>query len=117
MVEYGAILIFFAASAAVAALLLGLTMVLGPKRPNPAKAQPFECGRAPISLPGGRVPVKFYAMAMLFIVLDVELVFLFPWAVVFRQVGIAGFVSMALFLFVLVLGYLYAWRKGALEWE
>ncbi len=117
MIEYGSILIFFGASAAVAALLLGLTMLLGPKRPNPVKAQPFECGRAPLSLPGGRFPVKFYIMAMLFIVLDVELVFLFPWAVVFKQVGVVGFVSMLLFLFVVALGYLYAWRKGALEWE
>lgn len=117
MIEYLGILIVFAMAAAVAGGFLVLTSILGPKKPSPTKAEPFECGEPPFMRPGGRFPVKFYLLAMLFILFDIELVFLFPWAVVFRQLGWVGYFEMLLFLGVVILGFIYAWCKGALEWE
>ena len=111
------ILITFIFSAGVAGLFILLASLLGPKRPNPAKAEPFECGEKPFSLPEGRLPVRFYLVDMLFVLFDVELVFFFPWAVVYRELGIFGFLEMIVFLFFLVLGFLYAWKKGALEFK
>lgn len=115
--EYASILILGVLAAGVATLMLVANHFLGPRRPNPVKAQPFECGVDPIALPAGRFPVHFYVVAMLFVVFDVELVFLFPWAVVMRQLGWLGLVEMALFLLIVVAGFVYAWKNGALEWE
>ena len=117
MREYLGILIVFVIAAAIAGGFILLTSLLGPKKPSLVKQQPFECGVEPIMRPGGRFPVKFYLLAMLFILFDIELVFLFPWAVVFRSLGWGGYLEMLLFLAVVVLGFLYAWKKGALEWE
>ena len=111
------ILIFFIFSAGLAGSFLFLASVLGLKRPSPAKDRPFECGETPFSLPEGRLPVRFYLVAMLFVLFDVELIFLFPWAVVYRQLGWFGFVEMLVFLFFITLGFLYAWKKGALEFR
>ena len=111
------ILIVFIFSAAFAGLFVVLASILGPKRPNAAKQEPFECGENPFSLPEGKLPVRFYLTAMLFVLFDVELVFFFPWAVVFRELGWFGFIEMAVFLFFIVLGFLYAWKKGALEFR
>ena len=111
------ILITFIFAAGITGIFILLATVLGPKRPNPVKAQPFECGETPFSLPEGRMPVRFYLVAMLFVLFDVELVFLFPWAVVYRQLGVLGFVEMLLFLGLLTLGFVYAWKKGALEFR
>ena len=111
------ILITFLFAAALAGLFILLASTLGPKKPNLRKSEPFECGKEPFSLPEGRLPVRFYLVAMLFVLFDVELVFFFPWAVVYRQLGIFGFVEMVVFLFFLVLGFLYAWKKGALEFK
>ena len=91
--------------------------LIGPQRPNLNKSKPFECGVEPIALPAGLIPVHFYVMAMLFVVFDVELVFLFPWAVVLEELGWFGLLEMALFLGIVVAGFVYAWKKGALEWE
>lgn len=115
--EYVGLLLVMALSAAVATVMLLANQLLGPKRPHPTKAKPFECGVEPIALPAGRLPVHFYVMAMLFVVFDVELVFLFPWAVVLRELRWFGLLEMALFLGVVVAGFAYAWKKGALEWE
>ncbi len=117
MLEYVAIIFAFLFALALAALLLTLPKVLSPKFPSEAKSKPFECGKEPFSLPHGKIPVHFYILAMLFIVFDVELVFLFPWAVTFRETGLFGLVEMAVFLGFVVLGFCYAWKKGALEWE
>ena len=111
------VLIFFLFSLGAAGLFILLATLLGPKRPNPAKAEPFECGEKPFSLPEGRLSVRFYLVAMLFVLFDVELVFFFPWAVVYRRLGVFGFLEMMVFLFLLVLGFLYAWKKGALEFR
>ncbi len=117
MIEYVAIIFAFLFALALAGLLLTLPKVLSPKVPTEAKSRPFECGKEPFSLPQGRVPVHFYIVAMLFIVFDVELVFLFPWAVTFRETGLFGLAEMAVFLGFVILGFCYAWKKGALEWE
>ena len=117
MLEYVAIIFAFIFALALAGLLLTLPKVLSPKVPSEAKSKPFECGKEPFFLPQGQIPVHFYILAMLFIVFDVELVFLFPWAVTFKETGLFGLLEMAFFLGFVILGYWYAWKKGALEWE
>ena len=117
MLEYIAIIFAFGFALSLCALLLGLPKLLAPSHPSEAKSKPFECGMEPISLPGGNSPMHFYIVAMLFIVFDVELVFLFPWAVMFRQLGIFGLVEMAVFMGFVVLGFCYVLKKRALEWE
>jgi NADH-quinone oxidoreductase subunit A len=117
MLEYVGILLLAVLSAMVATVMLMANRWWGPNRPNPIKAQPFECGVDPIALPAGRLPVHFYVLAMLFVVFDVELVFLFPWAVVLKELGWFGLVEMALFLGIVVAGFVYAWKKGALDFE
>lgn len=117
MLEYIAIIFTFLFALGLAAFLLAIPKLLAPKHPSAVKSQPFECGQEPFSLPGGNMPIHFYMVAMLFIVFDVELVFLFPWAVNFRDLGVFGLAEMAFFLGFVVLGYVYVWKKGALEWE
>jgi NADH-quinone oxidoreductase subunit A len=117
MLEYVAIIFAFIFAFGLAAFLLTAPRFLSPKFPSVAKSRPFECGQAPFSLPHGQIPVHFYILAMLFIIFDVELVFLFPWAVTFREMGLIGLFEMAFFMGFVILGYWYAWKKGALEWE
>lgn len=97
--------------------LIWITVILGPKSTSPAKEQPFETGMVPFGVLRSRVPVKFYLVALLFVVFDLELTFLFPWAIVYRELGVAGFVSMMLFLGFLLLTLVYAWKKGVLSWK
>ncbi|MBI2094948.1 MAG: NADH-quinone oxidoreductase subunit A [Candidatus Omnitrophica bacterium] len=116
--EYLGILATFLLAAAIAGLILALNALLGPKRPvSAAKAEPFECGVAPFAVATGHLSVKFYLVAMLFILFDVEIVWFFPWAVILRELRWTGILEMFSFVFVLALGFLYAWKKGALEWE
>ena len=117
MIEYASILLLAVLTAGVALIMLFANALFGPKRPNPAKAQPFECGKDPISRPAGRLPVHFYVAAMLFVVFDVELVFLFPWAVLARELGWFGLAEMGFFLAIVVVGFVYAWKRGALEFK
>ena len=117
-VEYLGLLITFGLSLGIACLMLGLNALLGPKNKSSAvKSEPFECGVEPLSKAAGQFSIRFYLMAMLFILFDVELVFLFPWAVLFREMGVFGLIEMAFFMGFVVLGFCYVWRKGALEWE
>jgi NADH-quinone oxidoreductase subunit A len=103
---------------AFAVLSLAASALLRPHRPTPAKVAPYECGITPIRLPASeRFPVKFYVTAMLFIVFDIEAIFLFPWAVAFRELGLFGLVEMVVFVGLLFVAYLYVWQKGGLEWE
>ena len=115
MMEYVGILILGALAAAVGLFMLFANALFGPRRPSRVKTQPFECGRDPFALPAGRLPIHFYVIAMLFVVFDVELVFLFPWAVLARELGWFGLAEMAFFILVLIAGFLYAWKQGALE--
>jgi len=117
MLEYASLLIVFAVAAGIAAVLLISSSILGPYRPSAAKSQPFECGEQPFQLPQGGWPIKFYVLAMLFIVFDVELVFLFPWAVLVRELGWFGLGAMFSFMGFVIAGFVYAWKKGALELE
>lgn len=94
-----------------------LTSVLGPKSSSPAKSEPFEMGEKPFRIVKGHVPIQFYLIALLFVVFDVELTFLFPWALVFRELGLTAFISMGLFLTLLVLTLVYALKKGVLSWS
>ncbi len=117
MLEYLGIIFAFLFALGMAALLLAIPGLLAPKMANDVKSQPFECGKKPFSLPGGQVPVHFYIVAMLFIIFDVEMVFLFPWAVLFRELGVFGLIEIGVFMAFVVLGFWYVWKKGALEWE
>ena len=115
--DYVPILMVFAVSAVVAGALLGIPLLIAPKRILPIKQEPFECGKDPVMLPEGRFAIKFSTIAIFFIIFDIELVFVWPWAAMYRQLGWFGFVEMLVFLGILMLGFLYIWRKRGLEWE
>lgn len=106
--------IFFFAGVVVLAMLL-IAQKIGPKSFNPAKAEPFESGNPPRGDARIRFSVKFYLVAMLFLIFDIEVVFLYPWAIYFRELGVYGLVTMGIFLLILVAGYVYVWKRGALE--
>ena len=114
---YLAVLFSFTVALLVAGVLLGAGAFLRPWRPSPVKEEAFECGNVSSGPAWGRFSVKFYLTAILFIVFDVEVVFLYPWALLFRRLAVFGFVEMMIFLVVLTLGLIYVWRKGALEWD
>ncbi|NWG12443.1 MAG: NADH-quinone oxidoreductase subunit A [Acidobacteria bacterium] len=101
----------------IAGLFIVCSAVLGPRKRSPVKDTPFECGLPSEGTVRNPVPVRFYLMALLFILFDVELAFLFPWAVVFRNLGVFGFLEMLVFFVVVGAGFVYAWKIGALEWE
>jgi NADH-quinone oxidoreductase subunit A len=115
--EYTGIVLTFVLAAALGVAFIALASTLGPKKPSAVKSEPFECGEVPFAIPLGRLSIKFYLIAILFIVFDVELVFLYPWAVVFRSLGTVGLVEIVIFLGVLMAGFYYAWDNGALEWQ
>ena len=117
MNEYIGIIVAFVLAGAIAGAMVLLASTLGRKRPSVVKLEPFECGMTPFSLPGGKLAIKFYLTAILFILFDVELVFLYPWAVVYRKLGMLGLVEMGVFLGILMVGFVYAWDNGALEWQ
>ena len=117
MTEYLGIVVAFLIAGGFAGLNVILAQVLGPKKPTAVKSEPFECGQVPFSLPVGRLSIKFYLTAILFILFDVELVFLYPWAVVYRGLGLVGLTQMVIFLGVLMVGFFYAWDNGALDWK
>ena len=117
MSEYVGLVIFFVLAGTVAGAFVLLSSVLGPKKPSFVKSEPFECGVRPFSLPVGHLSIRFYLTAILFILFDVELVFLYPWAVVYRALGAWGLAEMVIFLGVLMVGFFYAWDNGALEWQ
>jgi NADH-quinone oxidoreductase subunit A len=116
--EYLPILLLAVLAFLFAALSLFVSSLLRPNRPTPAKLMPYESGIVPERLPRGeRFSVKFYVVAMLFIIFDIETIFLFPWAVGFRRLGLFGLVEMAIFIGLVFVVYLYVWRSGGLDWE
>jgi NADH-quinone oxidoreductase subunit A len=117
MIEYTTILMVFAFAAVVAGALLFIPSLLAPRRLTPVKAEPFECGKDPIEVAEGRFAIKFSTVAILFILIDIELLFVWPWAALYRDLGWFGFAEMLIFLAILMLGFLYIWRKGGLQWE
>ena len=111
------ILIFIGIAVGLASAMLIASLLIARQKPDPEKLSPYECGFEPFEDARGRFDVRFYLVAILFIIFDLEVAFLFPWAVAFGDVGLFGFWSMVLFLGVLTIGFIYEWRKGALEWE
>jgi NADH-quinone oxidoreductase subunit A len=91
--------------------------LVGEKKPTAVKLAPYECGMPPVGSAHAKFSVKFYIIAMLFIVFDIEVVFMYPWAVMFKRLGLFGFAEMGVFILILLVGYIYVWKKGALEWE
>src|SRR6266496_4056317 len=115
---YVPILILAGVAGAFAVLSIAVSASLRPTHPRPAKLSPYECGIEPVRLPRSeRFPVKFYVVAMLFIIFDIETIFLFPWAVAFRHLGLFGLVEMIVFIGLVFVAYLYVWQKGGLDWE
>ena len=108
-------LFFFAALVVLGLLVVAQTV--GPKKPSAVKAEPFESGNPPKGDARIRFPVKFYLIAMLFLIFDLEAVFLYPWAVWFRRLGVFGLVEMGIFLIIATVGFIYAWKKGALDMD
>lgn len=117
LAEYFPILLFILVGLAVGVAPMALGKLLGPSRPDPAKLSPYECGFEAFEDARMKFDVRYYLVAILFILFDLEIAFLFPWAVALNDIGLAGFVSMMLFLAILVVGFVYEWMKGALEWE
>jgi len=114
---YLPIMVLLGISIAFAVASATLSGLIGVKKPSEVKLAPYECGMPPVGTARERFPVKFYIIAMLFIVFDLETVFMYPWAVMFRKLGMFGFYEMGVFILILLVGYIYVWRKGALEWE
>ena len=115
--EYLPIVILAGLAFLFAVASLAVSALLRPRRPTPAKLAPYECGIVPEREPSERFPVKFYVIAMLFIIFDIETIFLFPWAVTFRQLGLFGLVEMTLFIGLVFVAYVYVWQRGGLEWD
>lgn len=117
MAEYFFISLFAVVAIVVVAVLLVLSTILGPKNPSPQKLIPYECGIVPQEEAKGRYPVRFATIAMLFIIFDVEVVFMYPWAVALDELKIFGLVEMIIFILILGVGYVYIWGRGGLEWD
>jgi NADH-quinone oxidoreductase subunit A len=117
LASYLPILILFLIATFIAVFVIVASSLLGPRRSTARKLAPYESGMEPIGQAIRRVPVKFYVVAMLFIVFDIEVVFFYPFALVFRQLGVPGLVAMGVFFMALVVGFIYEWKKGALRWE
>ena len=117
-IEFLPVLFMVAGIVLVALATLFVSSLLRPSNPYPAKNMPYECGMDPAGeAAGGRFRVQFFIVAILFVVFDVETMFLFPWAVVLKEIGLVGYIEMLVFILLLLVGFAYAWLKGALEWE
>jgi NADH-quinone oxidoreductase subunit A len=110
------ILLMIALGAGFAVFSVFLSSLLGPKKPTPEKLAPYECGMPPVGDARERQSVKFYLTAMIFLLFDIEVAFLYPWAMALRDLGWSGFIQVVLFMGLLTFGYIYVWRKGALDW-
>jgi NADH-quinone oxidoreductase subunit A len=117
LVDYVPIFIFFVVAVGFSLGVVFLSAIFGKRKVTPQKMIPYECGMDPIGQARKRFSVKFYIIAMLFIIFDIEAVFLYPWAVVFKDLKVFGLVEMAVFIGIILVGFLYVWKKGALEWE
>jgi len=115
--NYLPVLIFLAVGITVGAVMITMGFVLGTRRPDSEKLSPYECGFEAFEDARMKFDVRYYLVAILFIIFDLEIAFLFPWAVVLDKIGMVGLLAMVVFLGVLVVGFIYEWKKGALEWE
>ena len=117
LTEYFPVLLFLAVSAIIGIALIVIGNLLGPRKPTAEKSAPYECGFEAFEDARMRFDVRYYLIAILFIIFDLEIAFVFPWATVFGKLGVVGLVEMGMFLLLLVIGFVYVWKKGALEWE
>jgi NADH-quinone oxidoreductase subunit A len=117
LAEYWPVLLFLVVAGGLGIALLVIGLLAGPRRPESEKLSPYECGFEAFEDARMQFDVRYYLLAILFIIFDLEIAFLFPWAVVFQHIGIVALIEMALFLLLLVVGFAYVWKKGALEWE
>ncbi|HVU12438.1 MAG TPA: NADH-quinone oxidoreductase subunit A [Phototrophicaceae bacterium] len=115
--EFAPIAALIVVAVAVTALIMVISRLFGPWRPTSRKTDPYESGMKPIGPANRRYPVRFYLVAVIFILFDIEVIFFLPWAVVFRGMGLYAFVTMGIFLLILTIGLIYEWKIGALEWE
>tara|TARA_X000001036_G_scaffold76534_1_gene68024 strand:+ start:144 stop:512 length:369 start_codon:yes stop_codon:yes gene_type:complete len=115
--EYFPIILFLIIALGISMAFIILNLILSPSNPDPEKLSVYECGFEPFEDSRMEFDVRFYLVAILFIIFDLEIAFLFPWAISLGQIGLFGFVSMMIFLFILTIGFIYEWKKGALDWE
>jgi len=115
--EYFPILVFLIIASALSVMMVVASLIVGKRNPDPDKLAAYECGFDAFEDTRGRFDVRFYLVAILFIIFDLEIAFLFPWAISLGDIGMAGFWSMVVFLGILTVGFVYEWKKGALEWE
>jgi NADH-quinone oxidoreductase subunit A len=115
--QYFPILLFILFGLFLATVLLSIGKLVSPNKPDAEKLSPYECGFEAFEDARMKFDVRYYLVAILFILFDLEIAFLFPWAVVLREIGFAGFVAMMIFLLILIVGFVYEWKKGALEWD
>jgi NADH-quinone oxidoreductase subunit A len=116
-IDYLPIAVLIIIATGLAILVVALGHLFGPRRRTARKGQPYESGMLPYGSGQRRMPVHFYLIAVLFILFDIEIIFLLPWAVVLRQIKVAGLIEMLVFVLILLVGFVYAWKRGALEWE
>ncbi len=117
LLEYFPIFLFLVIALGMSVIMVLGSYILGPQRPDPAKISPYECGFEAFEDARSKFDVRFYLVAILFIIFDLEVAFLFPWAAALGDIGLFGFWSMMVFLGILTIGFVYEWKKGALEWE
>ncbi len=115
--DYLSIILFLVIALGLSVLFIVLNFILSPKKPDPEKLSAYECGFEPFDDSRIEFNVRFYLVAILFIIFDLEIAFLFPWAITLGNIGLLGFCSMMIFLFILTVGFIYEWKKGALDWE
>jgi len=115
--NYLPVLVFMVVGIAIGGIMITLGFILSPNRPDSEKLSPYECGFEAFEDARMKFDVRYYLVAILFIIFDLEIAFLFPWAIVLGDIGMFGYVAMAIFLGILVIGFIYEWKKGALEWE
>ncbi len=117
MLQYVGILVTISLAAITALLVVGLSYLLGSRSKGKIKMSPYECGMVTIGPTRRRLTIRYYIVAMLFLVFDLEVLFLYPWAVISKKLGLFGFAEMIVFVAILFIGYIYVWKRGALEWE
>ncbi len=115
--EYLPVLVFLGVGFAMAVIMLILGSLLSPRNPDEAKDSPFECGFEAFDDARMKFDIRYYLVAILFIIFDLEIAFLFPWAISLKDIGLFGLISMGVFLVILIIGFIYEWKNGALEWE
>ena len=115
--DYWPVIMYVAVAIAFGVVTISLGILLRPSRPDKSKLSPYECGCPPVGDARERFSVRYYIIAMLFVLFDLEAVFMYPWAIQFDRLGLYGLFEMLVFIFILLVGYLYAWKKGALEWD